>query len=160
VDEADLKRRTKQFALRCMKLADSLPNKPSGRTIARQLSDCGTAVGANYRAACRARSPAEFVSKLSIVEEEADESGFWLELVMEGGLKAEELVLPLHREADELTRIMTKSVITARASIQNPKSKIQNPKSTHSELTRCASPPPSTSSSPSAAPARSSSPRG
>src|SRR4051794_35664640 len=121
--EQELKRRTKQFALRCMKLADSLPNRPCGWTIAKQLVDCGTAVGANYRAACRARSQAEFVAKLGVVEEEADESGFWLELIIEGGLKSAGLVKPLHKEADELTRIMTRSVITARSSIQNQKSK-------------------------------------
>jgi four helix bundle protein len=125
MDESELKRSTKQFALRCMKLADSLANRPSGWTVAKQLVDCATAVGANYRAACRARSQAEFVSKLGVVEEEADESGFWLELVMEGGLKSERLVRPLHKEADELTRILTRSVITARSSIQNHKSKIQ-----------------------------------
>ncbi len=126
--EAEMKRRTKQFALRCMKLADSLPSRPSGWTVAKQLVACGTAVGANYRAACRSRSQAEFVAKLGIVEEEADESGFWLELIMEGGLKSTKLVEALHREADELTRIMTRSVITARSAIQNHKSKIQNSK--------------------------------
>jgi four helix bundle protein len=126
VTEAELKARTKQFALRCMKLADSLPAHASGRAIAGQLVRCGTSVGANYRAACRARSRAEFLSKLGIVEEEADESGFWMELIMEGGLKGAELVQPLHREADELVRIVAQSIKTARAPIQNPKSKIQN----------------------------------
>jgi four helix bundle protein len=127
MDEAELKRRTKQFALRCMKLADSLPtNKASGRTIASQLARAGTSVGANYRAACRGRSEAEFLSKLGTVEEEADESGFWMELVIDDGMKRAKLVAPLLKEADELTRIMAASIMTARASIQTRKSKIQN----------------------------------
>jgi four helix bundle protein len=109
-----------------MKLADSLPAQASGRVISGQLVRCGTSVGANYRAACRARSRAEFLSKLGVVEEEADESGFWMELIMEGGLKRAKLVQPLHREADELVRIVAQSIKTARAPIQNPKSKIQN----------------------------------
>src|SRR5688572_3890287 len=127
MDEQELKNRTKSFALRCMTLADSLPrNAPSGRTVAQQLVNCGTSVGANYRAACRGRSKAEFLSKLGVVEEEADESCFWMELVIEGGMKAPKLVLPLHRKADELVRIMAASIKTARPTIQNRKSKIQN----------------------------------
>ena len=127
MDEAELKRRTKQFALRCMTLADSLPqDRASGRVLANQLVRCGTSVGANYRAACRGRSKAEFLAKLGTVEEEADESCFWMELIIEGGLKAPKLVLPLHREGDELVRIMAASIKTARPAIQNPKFKIQN----------------------------------
>jgi len=128
MDEAELKRRTKQFALRCLKLADSLPKSNSGRIAANQLGRCGTSVGANYRAACRARSKLEFLSKLGICEEEADESGFWIEIIMEGGMKPTKLLRPLHPEADELTRIMAASIRTARPrrAIQNPQSKIQN----------------------------------
>ena len=127
MDEQQLKARTKQFALRCMKLADSLPrNTPSARAIANQLVRCGTSVGANYRAACRGRSRSEFVSKLGIVEEEADESTFWMELICDGGIKPTRLVDPLRREADELTRIIVASIRSARRN--NPKSAIQNPK--------------------------------
>ncbi len=131
MDEAELKRRTKAFALRCMKLADSLPKTISGRTGANQLVRCGTSVGANYRAACRGRSRPEFVAKLGIVEEEADECGFW-ELIVDGDMKPAKLVDPLYDEADQLTRIMAASIKSARPrvvakSIQNPKSKIQNP---------------------------------
>ena len=126
MDEAELKARTKRFALRCMKLADSLPKSLSAHVIGGQLVRCGSSVGANYRSACRGRSKPEFISKFGVVEEEADESGFWMELIVEGGLKKPELVEPLHAEADELVRIMTSSIKTARASIQNPKSKIQN----------------------------------
>ena len=127
MDEQELKERTRKFALRCMKLADSLPyNKPSGRAVANQLVRCGTSVGANYRAACRSRSTSEFVSKLAIVEEEADESAFWIDLVAASGMKTPKLVQPLLTEADELTRIIVASIKTARPA--NPKSRIQNPK--------------------------------
>ena len=91
-----------------------------------QLVRCGTAVGANYRAACRGRSRAEFASRLAIVEEEADESAYWLELIIEGQLMNRTRVEPLLREADELTRIFSRSVKTAR--VKNLKSQIQNPK--------------------------------
>jgi four helix bundle protein len=128
MDEQTLKDRTRQFALRCMKLADSLPaNKPSSRTVANQLVRCGSSVGANYRAACRARSRSEFVARLAVVEEEADESAFWMDLIVSGAIKPEKLVQPLLSEADELTRIMVASIRSARSD-RNPKSKIQNPK--------------------------------
>lgn len=117
-DADDLKRRTKQFALRCMRLADSLSNAPSGRTIANQLARSGTSVAANYRSACRPRSKPEFVSKLGIVEEEVDESALWMELIIEGGLKPESTVESLLDEAVQLTRIVAKSIVTARSSIR------------------------------------------
>jgi len=84
MDAEDLKERTKQFALRILKLVEALPNSLQGRTIAAQLVRAGTSVGANYRAACRGRSRAEFIAKIGIVEEEADESAFWLELIIDG----------------------------------------------------------------------------
>src|SRR6266576_1118637 len=105
----EMKARIKRFAIRCMKLAESLPNTRGGRVIADQLLRCGGSVGANYRAVCRARSRAEFVAKLGIVEEEADESGFWMELIMESRMKSERLVRPLHCEADEIVRIVVSS---------------------------------------------------
>ena len=126
MDEAEMKRRTKTFAIRCMKLADSLPTTTSGRTVAGQLVRCGTSVGANYRSACRGRSGAEFVSKLGIVEEEADESQFWMELIAESGMKSERLVRALHQEADEIVRMVVSSIRTARSKIRNPQSKIPN----------------------------------
>lgn len=109
----DLKKRTKQFALRILKLVAALPNNVQGRTVGGQLARAGTSVGANYRAACRGRSTAEFIAKIGIVEEEADESAFWLELIIEGSLLKENRVRPLLVEADELTRIMAKSRISA-----------------------------------------------
>ena len=112
----DLKRRTKDFALRVLRLVDALPRTMAGRTVGNQLARCGTAVGANYRAACRARSRAEFVAKLGIVEEEADECGYWLELVVAAQLMQPKRVQALLKEAEELTRIMTASVRSARTS--------------------------------------------
>ena len=109
----ELKTRTKQFALRIMKLIDALPPTQSGRAIANQLVRSGTSVGANYRAACRGRSKREFVAKLGTVEEEADESGYWLELIIDGGLLKKQTVEPLLVESQELTRIMAKSQLTA-----------------------------------------------
>jgi four helix bundle protein len=125
----DMKSRTKQFALRCIHLAESLPDTKGGRTIANQLARCGSSVGANYRAACRARSRAEFLSKMGIVEEEADECGFWLEMIIEGAMKPARLVMPLHVEADEIVRIIVSSIRTARSSrssFRNPQSAIRN----------------------------------
>src|SRR3979409_349338 len=102
----DLKKRTKQFALRVLKLVAALPNSLSGRTIGGQRARAGTSVGANYRAACRARSKPEFIAKIGIVEEEADESAFWMELIIEGKLLRLQLVRPLLDEANELAKIM------------------------------------------------------
>ena len=126
MDEKELKQRTKQFALRVMKLVGSLPKSTEARVVGSQLMRCGTSVGANYRAACRGRSKAEFIAKLGIVEEEADESAFWMELIIEGRLMEAELVKPLLQEADELTAIMAASRKSASAhkQIANRKSKI------------------------------------
>lgn len=119
----ELKKRTKQFALCVMKLVDILPNTTAGRVIGRQLIRCGTSVGANYRAACRGRSKAEFAAKVGTVAEEADETCFWLELIIEGNLLAEQLVKSLLDEADELTAIFTATAKTARLSNQQSKGK-------------------------------------
>ncbi len=126
--EEELKARTKDFGLRVMKLVDALPNTMAGRAIGSQLIRSGTSVGANYRAACRGRSKAEFAAKLGVAEEEADESAFWLELTMDGGLIDRKRVKRLYREAEELTAILTASVKTARSrqsKVTNPKSKIK-----------------------------------
>jgi four helix bundle protein len=104
---AELQRRTKRFALQILVLIDRLPNTIGGRVLANQLARSATSVGANYRAACRARSRAEFASKLGIVAEEADESLYWLELIRDGNFMAEKNVGSLLAEADELTAIFT-----------------------------------------------------
>ena len=126
MNEVELKRRTKQFALRVMKLVGALPENSVGRPIGNQLIRSGTAIGANYRAACRGRSKAEFVAKLGIVVEEADESAYGLELIIEGELLTKPLVEPLLKEANELTAIMVASRKSAMSSIENQKSKIKN----------------------------------
>jgi four helix bundle protein len=104
-----------------MTLVDHLPNNSKGRVLGDQLLRSGTSVGANYRAACRARSTAEFISKLGSVLEEADESGYWMELIVEGGLLPAKRVEPLLTEANELTAIFFTSRRTTRAH-SNPKS--------------------------------------
>jgi four helix bundle protein len=109
VRKADLKARTKEFALRVMKLVDALPRTIQGRAIANQIIRSATSVVANYRAACRARSRAEFIAKIGVVEEEADETSFWLELIIDSGLLTEERIRPLLSEADELVAIMAAS---------------------------------------------------
>ena len=109
VRTADLKARTKQFALRVMKLVDSLPRTIQGRAVANQIIRSATSVAANYRAACRARSRAEFIAKIGVVEEEADETAFWLELIIDSALLTETRTRPLLIEAGELVAIMAAS---------------------------------------------------
>jgi four helix bundle protein len=122
VRTADLKARTKQFALRVMKMVDALPRTIQGRTIAKQIIRSATSVAANYRAACRARSRAEFIAKIGVVEEEADESCFWLELIIDSGLLTDERIRPLLSEAGELVAIMAAS---RKSAIGNRKSAIR-----------------------------------
>jgi four helix bundle protein len=114
MDEEDLKRRTKQFALRVIRLIEALPRTRTAQVVGDQLLRSATSVAANYRAACRARSQADFVHKLGIVEEEADESLFWLEMVVETDLMPAARVQELIQEADELTAIFVASRKTAK----------------------------------------------
>ena len=107
MSKAELLTRTKSFSLRILKLVDHLPRTMSGRAIGNQLVRCGTSVGANYRAACRSRSRAEFAAKLGIVAEEADETVYWLELLLDGKLLCETELSELLKEANELTAIFT-----------------------------------------------------
>lgn len=113
--QQDLKQRTKEFALRVIKMVDSLPKWRSAEVLGRQLLRSGTSVAANYRAACRSRSSAEFIAKLGIVEEEADESGLWIELIAESGLQKPARLSELLQEANELTAITVASIKTARS---------------------------------------------
>jgi len=124
--EKELKDRTKTFALRVLKLIDTLPDIRSGRILAGQLGRSGTSVGANYWAACRSRSNAEMISKISVVEEEADESAFWLELIVDHGLLAHAKLASLSQEAGELTAIMVASRKTLLR--RNRESRIENRK--------------------------------
>ena len=124
VTEEAFKERTKQFALRVIRLVEALPRGRTADVIGKQLLRAGTSVGANYRAACRARSGADMVAKLSIVEEEADECIFWLELLADSDLVPVARLHDLHREADEILSMTVASIKTLRARIRNPKSKL------------------------------------
>jgi len=120
VSTADLKARTKYFALRVMKLVDALPRTIQGRATANQIIRSATSVAANYRAACRARSRAEFIAKIGVVEEEADETAFWLELIIDSGLLKDAKIRPLLTEAGEFVAIMAASRKSAVANRQSP----------------------------------------
>lgn len=114
MNKEDLKKRTKEFAHRCVKLAVNLPNTYLGNHIKGQLIRCGTSVAANYRAACLAHSKSSFTSKLSIVIEEADESEFWLQFIIDEELESKNMIQSLKNEAHELASIF----ISSRKSIQ------------------------------------------
>ena len=113
---ADLHDRTKSFANRVIRLYAALPNTTLAQVIGRQLLRSGTLVGANYRAACRARSRAEFFSKISVVLEEADETVYWLELLEDNRIIAGNRLMDLLRESRELTAIFTATKSTLRSS--------------------------------------------
>lgn len=112
--DRDLKQRTKTFALEIIKLVSELPKNTAGFELGKQLIRSGTSIGANYRSSQRGRSRAEFISKLSIVQEEADETVFWLELISESRISSESRIKPLHKEACELTAIFTTMVLNAK----------------------------------------------
>lgn len=113
MDKAELKRRTKSFALRVIRLTEALPKGRTSRVIGRQLLRSATSVGANYRSACRAKSNADFVYKMGMVQEEADESLYWMELLIEAGIVGAEKLKPLMTEANELLAITVASQKTA-----------------------------------------------
>lgn len=110
----NLKERTKQFALRVIRLVESLPKGRTSEVIGRQLLRSGTSVAANYRAACRAKSTADFIFKMGIVEEEADESIFWMELLVDAELVEAGKLKDLMKEANELVSIIVVSIKTAK----------------------------------------------
>ena len=126
MNEQELKDRTKAFTLRVLNVVNALPNTVVGRAIASQLVRSGSSVGANYRAACICRTKAEFIAKLGTVLEEADESCFWLEIIIDTNLLKKCSVLPLLNEGGELCAIFTSSIRSAKAHLyaSNVKSKI------------------------------------
>jgi four helix bundle protein len=130
MDENLFKRRTKQLALRIIKLVDALPKNRIADVLGRQLIRSGTSMGANYRAACRGKSTADVIAKLRIVEEEADESAYWMELLIESGLVAEAQVSELLQETNEIIAMTVASIRTLqkrdRSSPVNRQSKIEN----------------------------------
>lgn len=119
VTEESLNLRTKEFAKRIVRLADSLPNSVSGRNLASQVMRSGTSVAANYRALCRSKSLPDFINKTSIIEEEADETAFWLELIIETEKLPASKVQPLLNESNELVAIFVASRKTARTREQS-----------------------------------------
>jgi four helix bundle protein len=112
--EFDLKQRTKNFALRIIKLFSSLPKSPEAQVIGKQILRSGTSVGAQYREACRSRSNSEFISKMQSSLQELDETAYWLELLVEGEMVSADQLSELRKETDELIAIFVSSVKTAR----------------------------------------------
>jgi len=111
----DLKERLMVFGLRVIRMTESLPRSRAADVVSRQLIRCATSVGANYRAACRAKSRVDFIAKLKIVEEECDESLYWMEILVRSGLIAEDRVSSLIQEANEILSIAVTSIKTARS---------------------------------------------
>ena len=114
----DLKRRTKQFAIRIIRLVERLPETKTSKIIGNQLLRSGTSIAANYRAGCLGKSKRDFISKMKIVEEEADETLFWLELIEETGAFQKEKLIPLQTEAKEILLIIVASIKTAKNNSQ------------------------------------------
>jgi four helix bundle protein len=112
MDENLFKRRTKQLALRVIKAVETLPKNRTADVLGRQLIRSGTSIGANYRAACRGKSTADVIAKLRIVEEEADESAYWMELLIESGLVSEARLSELIQETNEITAMTVASIRT------------------------------------------------
>jgi four helix bundle protein len=129
MDEKEFKNRTKRLALRAIKVVGALPNGYIAETIGKQLLRSATSVGANYRAACRGKSIADVIHKLSIVEEEAAETIYWIELLIEAEIFPETKLANVISETNEIVAMTVASIKTLRESksaIQNPNSKIQN----------------------------------
>jgi four helix bundle protein len=114
MNPAEFKARAKVFALRVIRLVEALPKSRTADVLGKQLLRCGTSVGANYWAACRAKSAADFISKMRIVEEEGDECIYWLELIVEAHLMGEKRVSALRQEANEIVSMVVASIKTSR----------------------------------------------
>ena len=125
MDKVELKRRTQRFAINIIKFVEQLPPSRSLNVLSNQLLRSSSSVGANYRSACRGKSTADFINKIVIVEEEADESIYWLELMEESGLVSSKDIIDLKKEANELTAIFTAIGKTAKANQRNNKSEIK-----------------------------------
>jgi len=114
MNKEEMKQRTKRFALNIIQLVGALPQGQIANVLGRQLLRSGTSVGSNYRAACRAKSTADFIAKMGVVEEETDETIYWMELLVESGIVQIDTVKTLMNEADELLAITVSSIKTAR----------------------------------------------
>jgi len=127
MNEVEFKRRTKQLALpviRLIQALEAIPHNLTAQIISKQLIRSATSVGANYRSACRAKSTADIIAKLSLVEEEADESLYWMELIVESALIPQEKLTDLMSETTEILAMTVASIKTLRIKSQHPKSKI------------------------------------
>ena len=127
--QEEIKHRTQNIGLGIIKLIDEFPNKVSAWAIAKQIVRCATSIGANYRAACRAKSLPDFVNKLKIVEEEADETLYWLEIIEKSQLADKKRIAFLSKEVNEILSIIVASIKTVKSKIVNQKSQIINQKS-------------------------------
>jgi four helix bundle protein len=125
----ELKKRTKGFSIDVLKFLEKLPKTKAGSVIEYQLAKSGTSVSANYRSACRSRTDADFASRITICEEEADECCYWLEIIAQSGMLKKDEVKELWKEANELTAIFAASAITIRNKINNSKGSTNNQKS-------------------------------
>ena len=114
MNKAELQERMTAFAVRIVKMVDSMPTTVSGLAIARQIIRSGTSPSANYRAACLAKSDKDFVNKMKMVEEELDETCHWLEIILRSEIMPQARLKSLHQEASELLNIIAKSIITTR----------------------------------------------
>ena len=110
----EFRNKSKSFGLRIIRLVEALPKTRTGDVISKQLLRSGTSVGANYRAACRAKSPADFIAKMKIVEEECDETIYWIEMLTDSGQIGQRLVIKLLKEADEILAMVVASIKTVR----------------------------------------------
>jgi four helix bundle protein len=132
MDEKIFKARTKKLAVAIIKEVDKLPNSRATDVIGKQLLRSGTSIGANYRAACRSKSFPDMINKMKIVEEESDETEYWLELLVEAGLVPQNQIASIYKETDEILAMTVASIKTLRnrqPTINNRKFKIVNPKS-------------------------------
>ena len=117
MNKDELRERMTDFAVRIVKMVDSLPSSIAGNAIARQIVRSGTSPSANYRAACLAKSDKDFINKLKMVEEELDETCHWLDIIMRSQLMKESRLKPLHQECCELLNIIAKSIVTTKTRI-------------------------------------------
>ena len=115
MNEKIFKERTKKLAIEILRLVEKLPRSISADALAKQIVRSGTSIGANYRAACRAKSTADMINKLKIVEEESDETAYWLELIVEAGYQSQEEVSPISKETNEIIAMTVASIKTLRA---------------------------------------------
>ena len=124
--EDELKERFKAFSIRIINMVDSMPNTISGRAIASQVVRSGTSPSANYRAACIGKSGKDFINKLKMVEEELDETGHWIDIIMSTGMLPENRVKELYQESQELLKITTSSILTMKQRLGSDNGSLQN----------------------------------